>query len=96
VVEVYTYVDHDVPDSMSDREILARVLEMFGADPDSADRADHRVANYSDRGNRRIRRGDVVSVDRRFYALTDSGTTPIAHPRIAVTDRPTPPGTTSL
>jgi hypothetical protein len=97
VAEVYSYYQHGVPNSVSDLDIAEQIIETFGVVPDPTDRAsDHRLANYVDRGNRPLARGDVIAIDHRYYALTGSGTglTPIARPRTAPAGQPLPPGTT--
>ncbi|WP_067665611.1 hypothetical protein [Nocardia miyunensis] len=97
VAEVYAYYQHDVPNSVSDLDLAGQIIESFGVVPDPADRAaDHRVANYVDRGNRPLARGDVIAIDHRYYALTETGFTPIARPRTATSGQPLPAGTTRL
>ncbi|MGF6884955.1 hypothetical protein ABIA39_003470 [Nocardia sp. GAS34] len=97
VIEVYGYSDRDVPDSVSDRDIVGRVIGLFGSQADPvAYGADHRVANYLDRGNRALACGDVIAVDHRYYTLTATGLAPIGHPHMAVPGLPLPTGTTQL
>ncbi|WP_067665647.1 hypothetical protein [Nocardia miyunensis] len=100
LIRVYTYSDRDVADTVSDHEIAARVIGLFGAEPDSAaQQVDHRAANYFGRGNRPLTRGDVVAIDYRYYAFADIRTgllAPITQPRLAVLGRPLPTGTTQL
>jgi len=97
VVEVYAYSDRDVPDTVSDLDIAARVIGLFGTEHDLTVRAaDYRVANYFERGNRTLAGGDVIAVDRRYYTLTATGLTPIAQPRIAFRGLELPTGTTRL
>lgn len=100
LIRVYTYSDRDVADTVSDHEIAARVIGLFGAEPDSAaQQVDHRAANYFGRGNRPLTRGDVVVIDYRYYTFADIRTgllAPIPQPRFAVPGRPLPTGTTQL
>jgi hypothetical protein len=88
VVEVYSYHEHDVAGTASDQDIVAGVIEMFGVvhEPARGPR-DHRIANYVDRGNRALTIGDVIAIDRRCYALTDTSTAPVAFPLTTVSGR---------